>query len=228
MAGLEFYRERFAESGWKIFERAVEEARGRGQNRVGIEHVVAALLEERQDLFHGLLQSLTEQQRALAMLRELIEESVEAAPKYEREGVQIASETVQLFKRALSLVRWNGRKVIEDTDLFIVLLMDEKSLLKEILRELIADPDIRALSVRDLIAVVRSVGVRGNFSEELKYIAGERVRIKAGPFAAFTGEIEKVDEEASMLNVRVFIMGREQPVEIRFIDAEKVEFNKGL
>ncbi|MGA9996835.1 MAG: hypothetical protein WBP93_15560 [Pyrinomonadaceae bacterium] len=42
MSGLEFYRERFAESGWKIFERAVEDARRRGQNRVEVEHVPCA------------------------------------------------------------------------------------------------------------------------------------------------------------------------------------------
>lgn len=52
----------------------------------------------------------------------------------------------------------------------------------------------------------------------------ELVRIKSGPFAAFTGKIQVVDEDNSTLTVRVFIMGREQPVELRFLDVEKVHF----
>lgn len=56
------------------------------------------------------------------------------------------------------------------------------------------------------------------------YTAGEVVRIKSGPFASFTGKVEEVNEEKSTLKVNVTIFGRSTPVELLFLDVEKVTF----
>jgi transcriptional antiterminator NusG len=58
------------------------------------------------------------------------------------------------------------------------------------------------------------------------YAAGERVRIKSGPFQAFTGRVEEVDKRQATLRVRVEIFGRPQPVELRFVDVEKISFTE--
>ena len=56
------------------------------------------------------------------------------------------------------------------------------------------------------------------------YTIGEVVRIKSGPFASFTGKVEEVNEEKSTLKVTVTIFGRSTPVELNFLDVEKVTF----
>ena len=58
------------------------------------------------------------------------------------------------------------------------------------------------------------------------YSAGEMVRIKVGAFQAFTARIEEVDEERAMLKVTVRIFGRPEPIELRFVDVEKISFTE--
>ena len=55
---------------------------------------------------------------------------------------------------------------------------------------------------------------------------GEIVRIKSGPFQAFTGRVEDVDNSSWKLKVMVSIFGRHQPVELGFIDVEKLTFEE--
>lgn len=51
---------------------------------------------------------------------------------------------------------------------------------------------------------------------------GEAVKITDGPFADFLGTINKVDEEKGRVNVLVSIFGRETPVELDFLQVQKV------
>ena len=59
---------------------------------------------------------------------------------------------------------------------------------------------------------------------KFSYAIEEVVRIKSGPFASFTGKVEEVNEEKSTLKVTVTIFGRATPVELNFLDVEKVTF----
>jgi transcriptional antiterminator NusG len=52
------------------------------------------------------------------------------------------------------------------------------------------------------------------------------VRIKTGPFAAFTGRIEGINQAKNLLKVKVEIFGRRTPIKISFWEAEKVEFEQ--
>ncbi len=59
---------------------------------------------------------------------------------------------------------------------------------------------------------------------KFSYAVNEVVRIKSGPFASFTGKVEEVNEEKTTLKVTVTIFGRSTPVELNFLDVEKVTF----
>lgn len=62
--------------------------------------------------------------------------------------------------------------------------------------------------------------------ERFSYSVGEVVRIKVGPFQNFTGRIEEVDQDKAKLKVMVKIFARTQPVELRFLDVEKITFTE--
>ena len=58
------------------------------------------------------------------------------------------------------------------------------------------------------------------------YRLGDMVRIKAGPFAAFTGKIEGINQARTLLKVKVEIFGRITPVDVSFSEAEKLDFQR--
>jgi transcription termination/antitermination protein NusG len=63
-----------------------------------------------------------------------------------------------------------------------------------------------------------------NHRPKIIYRLGDRVRIKSGPFTAFTGRIEGINQSKSLLKVSIDIFGSVTPVKVTFWDAEKLEF----
>ncbi len=55
-----------------------------------------------------------------------------------------------------------------------------------------------------------------------KFSVGEAVKITDGPFADFLGTIHEIDEEKGKVKVLVSIFGRETPVELDFLQIQKV------
>ena len=54
------------------------------------------------------------------------------------------------------------------------------------------------------------------------YAVGETVNVMDGPFNGFSGVVQEVFEEKKKLNVMVKIFGRNTPVELNYIQVEKV------
>jgi len=52
--------------------------------------------------------------------------------------------------------------------------------------------------------------------------SGESIRIASGPFANFQGEIIEVNPQQQRLKVLVSIFGRETPVELEYVNVEKL------
>ena len=64
-------------------------------------------------------------------------------------------------------------------------------------------------------------------TSKYEFSIGDKVRIKVGPFQAFTGSVVEISKEKGLLKVTVDIFGRSQPVELRFLDVEQVGFSLG-
>lgn len=54
------------------------------------------------------------------------------------------------------------------------------------------------------------------------YVEGEAVKITDGPFAEFLGTVDAIDEEKGQVRVLINIFGRETPVEMDFLQVQKV------
>lgn len=58
---------------------------------------------------------------------------------------------------------------------------------------------------------------------KLNFEKGETVRIIDGPFANFSGKVDEVNADRSTLRVLVTIFGRATPVELEFLQVEKIQ-----
>ncbi len=146
MIDLGTYKDRFAESGQRVLEHAVQESRRRDQNYIAVEHILNALATEEADLFNSAMRDLALDPRSVKVL---IEKRLENA-RYQNinKGIRIAPETIELFKKAMERARAQGRKTIEATDLFMALSQDETSALMNVLRNLGANPETVIEQVR--------------------------------------------------------------------------------
>jgi transcriptional antiterminator NusG len=69
--------------------------------------------------------------------------------------------------------------------------------------------------------------IKGRMEQEatsikLDYKIGEKVRIKDGPFNEFMGTVGDIDTERNKVRVMVSFFGRDTPVELDFLQVEKV------
>ncbi len=57
---------------------------------------------------------------------------------------------------------------------------------------------------------------------DISFSVGDNVRVKSGPFANFTGEVEDVDYDKRKVKMSVSIFGRPTPVQVDFSEVEPV------
>jgi transcriptional antiterminator NusG len=56
----------------------------------------------------------------------------------------------------------------------------------------------------------------------IPFTVGENIKVIDGPFNGFNGSIEKVNEEKRKLEVMVKIFGRKTPLELSYMQVEKI------
>ncbi len=132
MADLEAYRDKFGESGQRVLQNALNESRLRGQNYVGVEHIISALAKSEPGLFDSTMRALSLDPE---MVTQAVNSRLESARQHVGKGFRIAPETSDIFKRAMERARSRGCKSIAATDIFAVLSKPD-SLFVEMLRNL--------------------------------------------------------------------------------------------
>ncbi len=80
---------------------------------------------------------------------------------------------------------------------------------------------LRQSEVNRLLGKVDELSVQDE-NVNIPYTIGETVKVVDGPFNGFNGTVEKINEEKRKLEVMVKIFGRKTPLELSFMQVEKI------
>lgn len=162
-------------------------------------------------------------------LRDYIENDVKRS-KWDSVIKQILVPTEKVYKIQ------NGKKVIKERNFlpgYILVEAIEGGLSAEMISSIAGvtgvihflgkehPTPLRASEVNRILGTVDEMEEAGDTANE-PFIVDEMVRIIDGPFNDFKGTIEEVNEEKKKLKVVVKIFGRRQPVELSFMQVEKL------
>lgn len=81
---------------------------------------------------------------------------------------------------------------------------------------------LRKSEVNKMLGKVDEMAEEGGMSMSEPFIIGETIKIIDGPFNDFNGVIEEVIDEKKKLKVQVKIFGRATPVELSYMQVEKM------
>lgn len=80
---------------------------------------------------------------------------------------------------------------------------------------------LRPAEVNRMLGKVDELAVQADI-QNIPFVIGESVKVIDGPFNGFNGTIEKINEEKRKLEVMVKIFGRKTPLELSFMQVEKM------
>ena len=81
---------------------------------------------------------------------------------------------------------------------------------------------MRHAEVNRMLGKVDELSLQDESNIIIPFIHGENVKVIDGPFNGFDGTIEKINEEKRKLEVMVRIFGRKTPLELSYMQVEKL------
>ena len=81
---------------------------------------------------------------------------------------------------------------------------------------------LRLSEVNRMLGKVDELAVKTDNHHSIPFSVGETIKVVDGPFNGFNGTVEKINEEKRKLEVMVKIFGRKTPLELSFMQVEKV------
>ncbi len=81
---------------------------------------------------------------------------------------------------------------------------------------------LRKAEVNRMLGKVDELTVNTDSGVAIPFVLGETVKVIDGPFNGFNGTVEKINEEKRKLEVMVKIFGRKTPLELSYMQVEKV------
>jgi transcriptional antiterminator NusG len=131
----------------------------------------------------------------------------------------------------------NGKKVVRERNYYPGYVMIEiiDGRLSDDLRDTIKNTNsvihflgkenpiaLRRAEVNKMLGKMDEMAESGGVSMVEPFIVGETIKIIEGPFNDFNGVIEEVNDEKKKLKVTVKIFGRSTPVELNYMQVEKL------
>lgn len=81
---------------------------------------------------------------------------------------------------------------------------------------------LRQSEVNRMLGKVDELNVEADANVVIPFKVGETVKVIDGPFNGFDGTIEKINEEKRKLEVMVKIFGRKTPLELSYMQVDKI------
>ncbi|HJN53725.1 MAG TPA: transcription termination/antitermination protein NusG [Flavobacteriaceae bacterium] len=81
---------------------------------------------------------------------------------------------------------------------------------------------MRQAEVNRMLGKVDELSLQDETNIVIPFIHGQNVKVIDGPFNGFDGTIEKINEEKRKLEVMVRIFGRKTPLELSYMQVEKL------
>jgi transcription termination/antitermination protein NusG len=131
----------------------------------------------------------------------------------------------------------NGKKVMRERNYYpgYVMIEISEGKLSDDLRDIIKNTSnvihflgkdnpiaLRKSEVNKMLGKMDEMAEAGGVSMSEPFIVGETIKIIEGPFNDFNGTIEEVNDEKKKLKVTVKIFGRSTPVELNYMQVEKI------
>lgn len=131
----------------------------------------------------------------------------------------------------------NGKKVMRERNYYpgYVMIEVQDGKMNDELRDLVVATNsvihflgkdnpisLRKAEVNKMLGRMDEMNEAGGVSMVEPYIVGETIKIVEGPFNDFNGIIEEVNDEKKKLKVIVKIFGRSTPVELNYMQVEKI------
>ena len=131
----------------------------------------------------------------------------------------------------------NGKKVTKDKTYFPGYIMIKANLAGEIPHVIKSVTNVigflgetkggepipmRQSEVNRMLGKVDELSLQDESDIIIPFIHGENVKVIDGPFNGFDGTIEKINEEKRKLEVMVRIFGRKTPLELSYMQVEKL------
>jgi len=81
---------------------------------------------------------------------------------------------------------------------------------------------LRQSEVNRMLGQVDELSVEDDLNVAIPFTKGETVKVIDGPFNGFDGTVENINEEKRKLEVMVKIFGRKTPLELSYMQVEKI------
>ena len=168
--------------------------------------------------------------RAISGKEGKVKEYIDAEIKNGRLGGHVAQVLIPTEK--VVQIR-GGKRIVKERNYLPGYVLVEARLVGEIAHELRNTPQVlgflggmdnptplRPAEVNRILGKVDELAEE-TIETDVPYEVGDNVKVNEGPFAGFTGVIEKVDAEKKKVTVTVKVFGRNTGLDLGFMQVEK-------
>jgi hypothetical protein len=216
--------EKFTERARKVLRLAQEEAQRLGHTSIGTEHLLLGLVREGDGVAAKVLSNLGVE---LDQIRSAVEFIIGRGDRIMLGEIGLTPRAKKVIHLAVEEGQRLNHNYIGTEHLLLGLVREGEGIAAGVLARLgVKLDDVRAQTLKVLGLVDNHALEEGDqeapAKPKINFQVGQSVKIIDGPFAEFIGTVHEIDLERNKVTVLVSFFGRETPVQLDFLQVEKV------